>query len=160
LAEYKLTIELVPSTAWRKSIYQQLKKEGKSSKWNKIKADIFAKEGKKCWICGYEVDKGLAAHEFWFYDDVNNIQKLEGIHHLCLKCHMVKHLGFASLPDGQKVLADAGLTIEDIKEHFCKINQCSRDEFDKYAREQGRLHRERSKHKWTQNWGQYKEIMK
>ena len=62
--EFRLKIELVPSTVWFSSIYQIYKKNDKLNEWQEIKKGIFEKEGRRCWICGEE-DRRLEAHEFW-----------------------------------------------------------------------------------------------
>lgn len=150
----KLTIELVPSKVWFSSIHKIYKSHNKLSKWKKIKEELFEKEGRRCWICGKEGH--LEAHEFWEYDDINHIQKLTAIHHLCDMCHKIKHIGFwCHTEDGIKLLAKSGLSKEDLINHFCKVNKCSRKEFEKQEEEAFKIWRERSKHEWKQDFGIY-----
>ena len=151
----KLTIELVPSTVWYSSIYQFYKKSNSMEKWHEIKKELFEKEGKKCWICGKETNR-LDAHEFWKYDDVKHIQKLEAIHHLCGFCHKVKHIGlWLHTPDGERMLKKEGLAKMNIVNHFCNVNKCSEEEFRKYEEEAFRIWSERNKYKWKQDFGEY-----
>ncbi len=151
----KLTIELVPSTVWYSSIYQYYKKSNNFQKWQDIKKELFAKEGTKCWICGKETNH-LEAHEFWHYDDVKHAQKLEAIHHLCGLCHKIKHIGlWLHTQDGEMMLKKERLTGNDIINHFCQVNDCSKDEFKKYEDEAFETWRERSKHQWRQDFGIY-----
>jgi len=159
-AKFKLTIELVPATVWFSSLYQYYRKSGQLDKWRKIKEELFKREGRKCWICGKEGVR-LEAHEFWEYDDVNHVQRLVAIHHLCSLCHKVKHIGFwCYTEEGRMLLAREGLTREDLIEHFCKVNNCTREEFEEHEREAFRIWRERSLHEWKQDFGEYAVDMK
>lgn len=151
---FKLTIELVPSTVWFSSLYQIYKKRNQLGEWKKIKDQLFEEEGRRCWICG----KGghLEAHEFWEYDDESHIQRLVAVHHLCGMCHKVKHIGFwCCTPDGNKLLAESGLTRDDLISHFCAVNNCSRRDFEKHEEEAFRIWRERSEYEWKQDFGKY-----
>ncbi len=153
--KFKLTIELIPSTVWFSSLYNLYEQSGQSYKWRKIKDGLFAEEGRQCWICG---DKGrrLEAHEFWKYDDKNHVQKLVAIHHLCDICHKIKHIGFwCHTDDGKEQLQTLGLTRDDLITHFCKVNNCSVQEFDKYQAKCFALWAERSMHEWKQDLGKY-----
>lgn len=151
----KLTIELVPSTVWYASIYQYYKKTNNHQKWADIKKELFAKEGNKCWICGKE-SKHLEAHEFWKYDDVKHVQKLDAIHHLCGFCHKIKHIGlWLHTEDGARMLQKEGLTKEDVINHFCNVNNCFKNDFHRYEDEAFKVWSERSKHEWTQDFGEY-----
>ena len=150
-----LTIELVPSTVWYSSIYQYYKKTNNPQKWSEIKKELFSKEGHCCWICKKE-SVHLEAHEFWKYDDTRYIQKLESIHHLCPFCHKIKHIGlWLHTEDGGRMLRKEGLTKDDVINHFCKINNCFKEEFQKHEDEAFKIWSERSKHKWTQDFGKY-----
>jgi len=132
--KFKLVIELVPSTVWFSSLYQIYKNSNQLNKWRKIKKELFEKEGNRCWICGKE-EKHLEAHEFWEYDDKNHIQKLVAIHHLSEICNRIKHIGFwCYSQEGKQQLAKAGLSREDLIDHFCKVNKCSKEEFEKHEK--------------------------
>jgi hypothetical protein len=153
--KFKLAIELIPSTVWFSSIYQIYKRSNQLGKWRKIKKELFKKEGQQCWICGEKGDR-LEAHEFWKYDDENHIQKLIAIHHLCGMCHRVKHIGFwCYTEDGRRQLAKPGLTKEDLVNHFCKVNGCSKKVFEEHLQKAFEIWRERSKHEWKQHFGKY-----
>jgi hypothetical protein len=98
-----------------------------------LKGDLFKNEGKRCWICGDENNR-LEVHEFWKYNKENgeHIQRLLGIHHLCFLCHKIKHIGFARTENGLKGLQSRGYPFEDLIKHFCKVNNCSREDFEKH----------------------------
>lgn len=156
---FRLSIELVPSTVWYSSLYNIFSNAGKRDLWNQIKAEIFQKEGRKCWICGDAASR-LEAHEIWEYDDKNHIQRLKGIHHLCSMCHKVKHIGlWLHTTDGEKMLEEQSLTGQDIINHFCKVNNCSEEDFEKHEEEGFRVFAERSQHEWKQDFGEYNDIM-
>ena len=114
-----LKIELVPTPLH----YKTLRKLISQTEWRKLKEKVFEKEGRKCWICGVK-NVRLNLHETWEYDDKNFIQKLKEIHHLCDSCHDIKHLGFAT----QIKKVDKELLIN----HFCKVNKCSKSDFEKH----------------------------
>ena len=154
-SRFKLTIELVPETAWHSSLYRYYKDRGQLEKWRKLKEDLFKKEGRKCWICGKEGTR-LEAHEFWEYDDVNHVQRLVAIHHLCSLCHKIKHIGFWCYTDrGSAQLELEGLTREDLIEHFCEVNNCTKDEFEEHEKEVFETWSKRSSHEWKQDLGPY-----
>jgi len=150
-----LTIELVPVTVWFSSIYQIYKRNNKLSEWREIKKDLFEREGRRCWICGKEGGR-LEAHEFRKYDDESHIQKLIAIHHLCGMCHKIKHIGFwCHTKHGKEKLMEEGLTRDDLINHFCKVNACSREDFEKHEEEAFRIWEERNKYRWKQDFGKY-----
>jgi len=152
---FRLVIELVPSTVWFSSLHNMYMESGQRSKWKKIKKELFEKEGQRCWICGKEGER-LEAHEFWEYDDEHHIQKLVAIHHLCDECHRIKHIGLWCYTDvGREKLARLGLSKEDLINHFCKVNNCSRKEFEKHEEEALKIWGERSKCEWKQDLGKY-----
>jgi len=154
-----LTIELVPATVWYSSLYKILKERGKLDEWREIKRKLYAKEGRKCYICGSK--KGpFEAHEFWEYDDENHVQRLVAVHHLCSLCHKIKHIGFwCYTEDGRKKLKEMGLSKKDLIEHFCKVNNCTPEEFEMHEQEAFGIWRERSKYQWKQDFGKYQKYL-
>jgi 5-methylcytosine-specific restriction endonuclease McrA len=86
----KLQIELVPATVWESSLYRLMPEEA----WNNIRNGFIKEHGRKCQVCG-ETEGKMNLHEVWKYDDVNHIQKLDGLILLCEMCHHVKHIGLA-----------------------------------------------------------------
>lgn len=156
----KLEIELVPSTAWHESIYQICTKNKKLKVWQEFKEKLFLEEGRKCYICGQDNIK-FEAHEFWNYDGINHIQKLIAIHHLCHLCHKIKHTGLWFETDyGLENLKKQNLTTEDLIDHFCKVNKCTKEDFLKHKIESFKLFNERSKYNWIQDFGKYNYLLK
>jgi hypothetical protein len=116
---------------------------------------LYASEGNTCWICGSE-KKPLEAHELWSYNEIERIQKLEAIHHLCKMCHRVKHVGlWLHTPKGEIMLQKAGLTRKDVINHFCLVNDCSEEEFRKHEKEAFKVWNGRSRYQWKQDFGKY-----
>jgi hypothetical protein len=147
----KLTIELVPFTAWNQSLYNLLPR----NEWYSIKNKVFAQEGHRCYICGNSAGT-LSLHEFWNYDENTHVQKLIEFHHLCNLCHKIKHIGFwCHTWDGQVKLRQEGYSRDDLIKHFCKVNGCSTKEFEQHEKEAFRMWNERSQHDWTQDFGEY-----
>ena len=160
MTELKLTIELVPSPLQEKSIYKICKENKKLKIWQRIKEDLFLQEGRKCYICGAN-NLRLEAHEFWNYDDKNHIQKLESIHHLCHLCHKIKHSGlWFATSEGLEWLKNQNLTTEDLINHFLKINDCTRKDFEQHYDDSFKIYTERSKYNWIQDFGIYKYLIK
>jgi len=153
---FKLEIELIPHTAWRLSLYNILPR----SVWNEMKRQLYAEEGRKCYLCNSE--KGaLQAHEFWEYDDERNIQKLVAMHHLCNLCHKIKHIGFwCHTADGRAKLREEKLNRERLIQHFCEINNCTRKDFLEHEKQAFDLWKKRSKHRWKQDFGKFTKYIR
>ena len=153
--KFKLSIELIPSTVWYANIYNYYKNNNQMEKWNELKQYLFETEGNHCWICNKE-NIYLEAHEFWDYDDYGHIQKLAAVHHLCDLCHKIKHIGlWLHSTDGDKMLKKQRIKKEDIIDHFCKVNKCSMNDFQKYEDSVFAQWKQRSKFQWKQNLGIY-----
>ena len=146
----KLRIELVPEPLWGKSLYRLLPREV----WNSIWAEYMDKRGGKCEVCGWP-ERPLPLHEEWKYNDRKRVQKLSGLRLLCEKCHWTVHVG-----QGQLEVGGTGLNYDDIVKHFCKINQCSKRDFNKHYNEARKIWEKRSKYKWKQDFGKYKRYIK
>jgi len=138
--KYKITIEVIPNQLHYKSLRQKVSSE----EWNKIKQEIFKKERYKCWICG-SIEKPLEAHEFFDYNEKKGIQKLIAIHHLCKPCHHIKHFGFSNISLNEK-------EIERLRNHFCKVNCCSINDFKKHEKQVFNIWNKRNKIGWKQDF--------
>lgn len=137
--EKKLTIELVPSTAW----YTNVRSNTTQAEWDIIRKKSYKKAGSKCEICGdvgqnQGVRHSVECHEIWEYDDTEYRQVLVGLVSLCPHCHKVKHPGLAQMKgEGEIVLAQ-----------LMKVNEITREEASDYLSESFATWRERSKHEW------------
>lgn len=145
IEEFKLNIELVPKTSW----YNNVRSEIPRRLWDKIRTDVCISQEYKCGIC--EAEGRLNCHEIWDYDDINYVQELKSFIALCNLCHHVKHIGYAS------ILASQGkLNIQEVEEHFMRINKCDLRTFRQHAVEAMIQYEERSKHEWQLSLGKYK----
>jgi hypothetical protein len=96
----------------------------------------------------------MYCHEIWQYEhDVNGIdsmQKLTGLIALCVMCHYCKHLGRTGI-----LARKGGLDYELMAQHFMRVNQCTREEFEAEAQEAFDIWKERNEYIWTPDLGDY-----
>ena len=145
----KLEIDLVPQTTWWANVRKLVSKED----WDSIRKKAYADSNHNCAICGK--NDRLHAHELWHYDDKDHVQKLEKIVALCENCHMIKHAGFSMHTADGKQKFDT----EKLIQHFCEVNDCTKKDFLEHEKEAFKIWRERSTHKWTQDFGKFKDII-
>lgn len=135
----KLTIELVPSTAWNNNLRSYLTQEG----WGFVRRKCYQEANHHCEICGGQGGNGrkhpVEAHEKW--DFVNGEVVLRGVIALCPPCHEVKHMG----------RAEATGNYARALKHFMKVNGCTKVESEKYFRECFSLWQKRSRLPWKLN---------
>jgi len=137
LAEYtkRLTIELVPATAWWSNLRSILPADG----WEKCKRFVRRRSGDRCEVCGGRGPKWpVECHEIWGYDDDRHVQVLRGLVALCPACHLAKHPGYA----GTIGMLEQTLT------HYARVNGVSRAEARADYEAAMRLFEERSRHDW------------
>jgi hypothetical protein len=147
----RLQIELVPRTCWYKNLRNQMKR----SDWDKLRRKVYADQGYLCCICGADGSgkAQLHCHEAWHYNDLIYVQTLTGFHATCPMCHHVEHFGLA------KVLASQGkLNLENVIQHFMKVNQVTREKFDAHRAEAFSLWEERSLHQWKLDLGKWANL--
>lgn len=133
----KLTIELVPASAWQNNLRFILK----PSMWKKLRRLTIKKYNFKCAICN--ISGWLQTHEVWEYDDKNHIQKLKNIIPLCRMCHAVKHIGLTGIQASR-----GALDYERVIKHFMKVNNCNRETFEKHQKSAFKKFEERSRYEW------------
>lgn len=144
----KLTIELVPRPLWYLSLYNLLPRK----EWDRLRNQVYAQYDYHCGICG--VDGRMNCHEIWEYDDVNHIQRLAGLIALCNMCNHCKHILLSG------TLARQGkLDLKAVVVHFCRVNRISMSEFIPIRRSALKQWNERSKHEWTQDFGEYSSLI-
>lgn len=132
----KLTIELVPRSAWYSNVRSNVTQE----QWDFIRRVVYRRAKYLCEICGVGNAK-IHAHEIFSYDDKLHLQKLEKIMALCPKCYMVKHIGLATV----KGNGDIALR------HLMRVNEITKKEANEYINYQFKVWEHRSKFQWTLN---------
>src|SRR5260370_14450274 len=143
--DLRLTIELVPSSAWGNNLRDLMAKEA----WDSMRRQVYKQYKYHCGICNAG-NTTMYCHEIWQYDDETWTQKLTGFIALCKMCHHCKHLGHAN------ILAQKGeLDYEQVVQHFIRVNQCSREDFEAYRAQAFDLWRERSEGPWDLDLGDY-----
>lgn len=88
----KLTIELVPKSAWFNNLRSLISQE----QWDALRKQTYRRVQYRCEICGGRGKKHpVECHEKWSYDDEQHVATLTGLYGLCPSCHEVKHIGLA-----------------------------------------------------------------
>jgi 5-methylcytosine-specific restriction endonuclease McrA len=139
MKEYKLTIELVPKTAW----YTNVRSNVTKSEWDRLRNKSYALANNVCEICG---DTGknqgykhnVECHEIWHYDDTNKTQTLTGLISLCPYCHKCKHPGLAQINGELNIVIN----------HLIKVNNITKPDAEKLLNDAFNVWKERSKYKW------------
>ena len=129
----KLTIELVPQSAFFKNVRSEVSKD----EWDIIRREAYKKAGYKCQICGGAGKQHpVECHEIWEYK--NGIQKLIDFIAICPNCHQVKHIGLSQM---------RGLE-ENCVKHLMKVNNMSEKQVITYIENCFAIWRERSEQDW------------
>ena len=129
----KLTIELIPRSAW----FKNLRNYVKASEWDRIRKKCYQDANYRCEVCnGVGKRHPVECHEVWEF--TNNQIILKKLIALCPSCHEVKHMGRASVTGN----------LERAVNHFIKINQVTEEEAEKYIKEAFSLYHERPKQNW------------
>jgi len=135
MKNYKLTIELVPQTAF----YKNVRSEVTRTQWDIIRKKVYKEYDYKCGICsGKGKQHPVECHEIWEYDDNKHIQTLKGFIALCPSCHQVKHIGLSQI---------RGLKKECLK-HLMFVNKITKKEANMQILETARIWEERSQYDW------------
>jgi len=144
----RLTVELVPKPLWGRS----LAKLAPRSEWGALRQQVFEKYAGKCAICGATA---RIAHEVWEYNDAAHVQRLRDIIPICDVCNLVKHLGRTG------VLAAQGEVVQSQAiYHFLEVNGCDLKTFYAHERQVFDTWHERSRHKWTIDYGPYAHLVR
>jgi hypothetical protein len=143
----KLKIELVPSTCW----YSNLRNAISPYDWDVLRHGVYRDVSYRCEICG--ASGKLCCHEVWQYDDYHHIQILKGFVALCVPCHMVKHLGYASCFGVGEIEGGYDALVE----HYMRVNSCTREDFEKDSNKAFEVWDKRSNYQWTCDLGIWKE---
>lgn len=147
----KLTIELVPKTAW----YTNVRSNVTQAEWDVIRKKCYAQASHKCEICGdvgtnQGVKHKVECHEIWHYDDENHTQTLTGLIALCPNCHKSKHVGLAQIKGEEDIVIN----------QLMSVNGMTEDEAVKYIDESFEVWSKRSKSEWELNISYLEEYLK
>lgn len=133
---YKLQIEMIPRTSWYSNLRSELSKED----WDILRKEAYRNANWHCQICGCSGVQ-LHAHEIWDFNMATEVQTLIKIVALCPICHATIHYGRTCKIEGM-----AGA--EKVMKHFCKVNNCSLEDFNEHVREAKDLWMIRSEVNW------------
>lgn len=138
----RLSIELVPATAWWSNVRSNVSR----TDWEKCKRYAKAKTDGVCIICGSAGQQqgyrhAVDAHEIWEYDDERRIQTLVDIVPLCPRCHACKHLGRT------RAVSDR-YQWERIIGHFQWVNDWPDERVERYIDLIFKIHKARSRLSW------------
>ena len=135
----RLTIELVPKTAW----YINVRSEVSKSEWDRIRKKCYRKANNKCEICG-DIGKNqgvlhyVECHEIWEYNDENHKQTLMGFIALCPYCHKCKHVALATITGHYEIVV----------EQLMKVNNMSRQQVEEYIEKSFEVWHLRNQFEW------------
>ena len=145
ITEPKLTIELVPSSAWFSNVRSMVR----TSVWEVLKKQTSKLANYKCEVCfGRGRYWATECHEVWQYNDKEHIQTLVRLIALCPMCHKVKHIGLAGIIGG----------FEEARSHLMKVNQWSLSTANDYINKSFDIFDERSKYEWTMDISYLKQF--
>jgi hypothetical protein len=113
--------------------------------WNRLRKDAYEKVGCKCVVCGSE--EKWECHEEWDFNDETKVQTLSRLMPLCVMCHKVKHIDLS-----MNVLE---IPMEKLVGHFCKVNDCSVEDFEDYNQKRLEIWSERNEFSWKVSLGEF-----
>ena len=144
----KLTMELVPKTAWRENLRTRMGR----TKWNKLRTEVLGSQNHRCAKCGS--DRKLQCHEIWEYDDASHIQRLKGFEAVCSLCHLAEHFGLA-----QNLTDQGHANLDEIIDHFITVSDISQQQFDSHKTDAFALWRTRSEIEWELDLGDWASLI-
>ena len=131
----KLTIELVPKSAW----YSNVRSNVTAAEWDVLRKECYKKATYKCEECGGKGPKHpVECHEIWEYNDETFKQTLLGLIALCPDCHSTKHVGLAQIQGRFEVVLN----------QLMKVNEITKEEAEKYVSECFDVWQKRSQNNW------------
>ncbi len=149
----KLSIELIPSKQWGKSLAQWLPK----SEWDELRKKVYRRYSWTCQICSaYGVR--VHCHEIWAYDDRRRIQKLVGLGCRCEDCHNIHHWGRTI-----QLLHEGTYSqdyIDKLRRHYCEVNKCTVQDMINHIVEAGDKNMKRSRYQYKIDFSNLKTIIK
>jgi len=147
----ELEIQSIPECNWGRSLANLLPTEV----WDRLRRDVYADANWVCTKC-FRTGLELHCHEHWIYNDKKYIQILSELWCICEDCHNLIHWG--------RTVAEAlkgsysGSHMEQLRKHFCKVNKCTKTEFEGHKTEALMISIKHNKHKWKIDWGIYNPV--
>lgn len=92
---YKISFHFIPEQQNYKNVRSYIEYTfGHWQKWQDLRVLFFTETGNKCQCCSKLFsDKVIGElHEFWTYDELKSIQKLDKLIPLCNECHSIAHI--------------------------------------------------------------------
>ena len=133
----ELFVDLIPKSCWFTNVRSNIHK----SDWDTIRKYIYSRTNYICECCGIDTkkqNKQLEAHERWRYDNKNKIQKLVRLVALCSDCHLVTHIGYASVSG----------KYEKAYSHLKKVRDFDNQDCDDHIERAFKLWDKRNEYKW------------
>lgn len=158
----RLQIELTPKTSPMPSLRLFCEKNNKMEIWNAIRdyyssIDSLESNWYMCLLC--EGDDKLETDEMWEYDDKTNTQRFLGLCEVCTLCKTVTYFEYwCNTLEGQKRLNEQGLTKDELIKHFCKVNECTEQDFIAHRSNVLDIYEERNKHNWKLDLGYFQTV--
>jgi hypothetical protein len=135
----RLAPALVPAPLWGRSVYQLLRGTRRGGDWKRLRADVVARAGGDCHICGEHQDRFMVCHEVWDYDDDAGVATLVDFALNCWGCDAATHPGCAGLT-GRRETARGQLE---------KVNGLSAEEVEDLIAAAREEWTRRSQQRWT-----------
>ena len=153
MADYKLSISMVPGLLWGENLRNHLTQ----GQWNRLRAVQFER-APKCEFCNSApVGAERHAHEEWVYDARMGIARLLGLRTTCRMCHFVEHPGFIKV-----MVANGRFTpamFDEIERHFCAVNGCDAKAYRRHcAQAQRRYDKLMQVPAWTVDFGPFAHL--
>lgn len=146
----KLGLHLIPKSSFCLNLRNAIGQR----RWFALSRKIRAENNFTCQFCGSKEDPShhryTHLHEIWDFNEKTNTQTLVGFECLCQDCHHTHHWMFSEYK---------GFDLELLIEHACKVNGCSRDQFEKHIVEEKEKWLKRSKIEWALNFGDWEHLI-
>lgn len=111
----KLTIELIPKTAF----YSNVRTNVSKFTWDIIRNKCYKKANYKCEICKGIGDKyPVECHEIWDFNENSKKQTLTGFIALCPNCHKAKHFGLAQINGESNLIINHLMKVNNLKKEI------------------------------------------
>jgi hypothetical protein len=154
MADYKLSISMVPAPLWGENLRKRLTRGG----WNALRADQFARVP-NCESCGSSpLGAERHAHEEWVYNAKAGVARLVGLRTTCRMCHFAEHPGFVNV-----MVANGRFTpaiLREIERHCCRVNGCKPQDYRRHQEQAQRKYEKLMKvAAWSINFGPYADLV-